>query len=109
MSFYTALTSDFESIYCADVAAGFYLEFYSGANTGPQTRPGGRDLFGEARKKLLENAAEPDLERLENAISRENLTRWPEGDENVALSNLMRTDGISRSPRGPHGRGSPRP
>ena len=86
MSISKALTSDFESIYYVDVVTDFYLEFYTGKNGELEIRPGGEDFFGQAREALLADVPENETERLRQATSKHDLTRWADEEEAVALS-----------------------
>ena len=86
MSISKALTSDFESIFYVDVVTDFYLEFYTGKDGDLQIRPGGIDFFDGARKALLKDVYEPDVEKVRQATGKANLMRWTGQQDTVALS-----------------------
>jgi hypothetical protein len=86
MSISKALTSDFESIFYVDVATGFYLEFFTGANGDLEIRPGGTDFFKDAREKLLKGVSENDEQQLRETTSKANLIHLAEQEEDIRLS-----------------------
>ena len=94
MSISKALTSDFESIFYVDVITDFYLEFHTGRNGELEIRPGGVDFFNDIGEKLLADVPEADAERLREALSKTNLTRWIGQQETVELPFLKLKNGV---------------
>lgn len=80
MSISKALTSDFESIFYVDTVTDYYLEFYTGKDGELEIRPGGENFFADAEEKLIAGAADPDADRLRQAIEKEHLPKWTAGD-----------------------------
>jgi hypothetical protein len=85
MSLSGALSSNFESIFYVDTLTDFYLEFASDAEGQLQIHPGGDDFFADAHAKLLKDVCGEDVEKLEEALKKENLMRWLEQEETVKV------------------------
>ncbi len=93
MSISNALTSDFEYIFYVDIASARYLEFTSAKIGELEARPGGTDFFGEAGEKLLGIVCEEDREKIREALSREGLTRWINGEGSGEIAFRQKKDG----------------
>jgi diguanylate cyclase (GGDEF)-like protein len=93
MSISKALTGDFESIFYVDVVTDFYLEFHTDKDGGLEIRPGGVDFFRDIREKLLRDVCEPDAEKVREAVSKANLTRWIGQEEAAVLPFLKLKNG----------------
>ena len=88
-----ALTSDFESIFYVDVTTDYYLEFYSGADSEMEIRPGGTDFSLDIREKLFGDICEEDLESVKRELSRERLIQCAGQDEGISLPFRVRKGG----------------
>ena len=93
MSISRALSSDFESIFYVDMVTDYYLEFYTGRDGKLEIRPGGVDFFHDARRKLLEDVCEEDVEKVKEVLKKANLTQWIGQEEPMALTFRKRRAG----------------
>ena len=95
VSISSALSGDFESVFYVDTVTDFYLEFYTGPGGKMQIRPGGEDFSRDAEEKILRDVAAEDLERVRNAVSRENLAKWASGSEAPEISYRRSREGVT--------------
>ena len=95
VSIASALSGDFESVFYVDTSTDYYLEFYTGPGGKMQIRQGGDDFIRDAEEKILDGVAEEDLERVRNAIQRENLEKWASGSSAPDLFYKKNLDGTA--------------
>ncbi|MBO5574231.1 MAG: EAL domain-containing protein, partial [Clostridium sp.] len=95
VSISSAMSGDFESVFYVDTVTDFYLEFYTGPGGKMQIRPGGEDFSRDAEEKILRDVAAEDLERVRNAVSRENLAKWASGSEAPEISYRRSREGVT--------------
>jgi diguanylate cyclase (GGDEF)-like protein len=87
-----ALTGDYEDIYYIDVLSDYYLRFYSGPNLELKIASGD-DGFLTELNKLLEKVNEEDREKLKQVLSKENLKKCLDNEEDVSiLFNVIKDD-----------------
>ena len=99
MSISKALTGNFENIYYVDTLTDFYLAFGTGHDGELQIRPGGQDFFHDIYVKLIDSVVVEDKEFLQNALRKDNLSKWIGQEDAKPVIFHRRKDGVIKEYR----------